>query len=144
MNKGLTADELASTVKLPRKFTQLPYLGEFYGTVAWSVRSIYNGYVGWFDGNPTNLNKLPPKKYALKMLDLIGGEAKIIAEIKKSLTCNELQWAIELCDILIGSGKKTKIGKQLKSEGLMALSKLETSANGRHYYIACAKELLEN
>lgn len=144
MNKGLTADELESTVKLPRKFTQLPYLGEFYGTVAWSVRSIYNGYVGWFDGNPTNLNKLPPKKYALKMLDLIGGEAKIIAEIKKSLTCNELQWAIELCDILIGSGKKTKIGKQLKSEGLMALSKLETSANGRHYYIACAKELLEN
>jgi alkyl sulfatase BDS1-like metallo-beta-lactamase superfamily hydrolase len=144
MNKGLTADELASNVKLPEKFAKLPYLSEFYGTVEWFVRSIFNGYVGWFDGNPTNLNKLPPKEYAEKMLDLIGGEAKIISEIKKSLANQEVQWAIELCDLLIGADREIKIGKQLKVEGLMALSKLETSANGRHYYIACAKELLEN
>lgn len=144
MNKGLTADELASTVKLPEKFAKLPYLGEFYGTVAWSVRSIYNGYLGWFDGNPTNLNKLPPKEYASKMLDLIGGEAKIITEIKKALVNQEAQWAVELCDLLISADREVKIAKQLKAEGLMALSKLETSANGRHYYIACAKELLEN
>jgi alkyl sulfatase BDS1-like metallo-beta-lactamase superfamily hydrolase len=143
MNKGLSADELASTIKLPEKFAKLPYLGEFYGTVAWSVRSIYNGYVGWFDGNPTNLNKLPQKEYAKKMLDLIGGEEKMIGEIKKSLDNKEIQWAIELCDLLIGAEKEIKIGKQLKTEGLMTLAKLETSANGRHYYIACAKELLE-
>jgi len=83
MNKGSTADELSSTIKLPENLASLSYLGEFYGTVAWSVRSIYNGYVGWFDGNPTNLNKLPPEEHSLKMLDLIGGEEKIIAEIKK-------------------------------------------------------------
>lgn len=78
MNKGLTADELASTIKLSEKFKKLPYLGEFYGNVQWSVRSIYNGYVGLFDRNPTNLNKLPPKEHAVKMLDLIGGEEKVI------------------------------------------------------------------
>ena len=144
MNKGLTADELASTIKLPEKFAKLPYLGEFYGTVAWSVRSIYNGYVGWFDGNPTNLNKLPPKEYAINMIDLIGDEAKIITEIKKALSNKKEQWAIEMCDLLISSEREVKVGKELKAEGLMALSKLETSANGRHYYIACAKELLEN
>ena len=144
MNKGLTIDELASTIKLPEKFEKLPYLGEFYGTVAWSVRSIYNGYVGWFDGNPTNLSKLPPKEYAMNMIDLIGGETKIIEEIKKALSNKKEQWAIEMCDLLISSEKEIKVGKQLKAEGLMALSKLETSANGRHYYIACAKELLEN
>lgn len=144
MNKGLTADELASTIKLPKEFANLPYLGEFYGTVTWSVRSIYNGYVGWFDGNPTNLNKLPPKEYAVKMLDLIGDESKIIAEIKEALASRKVQWAIELCDLLISADREIKIGKQLKAEGLMTLSKLETSANGRHYYIASAKELLEN
>jgi alkyl sulfatase BDS1-like metallo-beta-lactamase superfamily hydrolase len=144
MNKGLTVDELASTIKLPEEFAKLSYLGEFYGTVVWSIRSIYNGYVGWFDGNPTNLNKLQPKEYAVKMLDLIGDDANIITEIKKSLVNQEAQWAIELCDLLIDTEREIKIGKQLKAQGLMALSKLETSANGRHYYIACAKELLEN
>ena len=112
--------------------------------MAWSVRSIYNGYVGWFDGNPTNLNKLPPKEYALKMINLIGGAEKVITEIKKSLGNQEPQWAIELCDLLIGADKEIRTGKQLKAEGLMALSKIETSANGRHYYIASAYELLEN
>lgn len=144
MNKGLTADELASTIKLPEELANLSYLGEFYGTVTWSVRSIYNGYVGWFDGNPTNLNKLPPKEYAEKMLDLIGDESKTIAEIKKALASQEAQWAIEICDLLISADREIKIAKQLKAEGLITLSKLETSANGRHYYIACAKELLEN
>jgi len=143
MNKGLTADELSSNIKLPENLLSLPYLGEFYGTVAWSVRSIFNGYMGWFDGNPTNLNKLPPKEYSLKMIDLIGGEEKVITEIKKSLENQEAQWAIELCDLLIGADREIKTGKQLKAEGLMALSKLETSANGRHYYIASAYELLE-
>ncbi|MBU3812664.1 MAG: alkyl/aryl-sulfatase [Candidatus Niameybacter stercoravium] len=144
MNKGLTVDELASKIDLPEKFKKLPYLGEFYGTVAWSVRSIYSGYVGWFDGNPTNLNKLPPKEYAEKMISLIGDTEKVITEIKSSLANQEAQWAIELCDLLISANKEIKIGKQLKSEGLMALSKLETSANGRHYYIAYAKALLED
>lgn len=144
MNKGLTVDELANNIKLPEKFAKLSYLGEFYGTIAWSVRSIYNGYVGWFDGNPTNLNKLPPKEYSEKVLDLIGGEEKLITEIKKSINNGEVQWAVELCDMLISANRDSKIGKQLKAEGLMSLSKLETSANGRHYYIACTKELLQN
>ncbi|WP_459481600.1 alkyl sulfatase dimerization domain-containing protein [Clostridium saccharoperbutylacetonicum] len=144
MNKGLTADELASIIKLPENLASLPYLGEFYGTVAWSVRSIFNGYIGWFDGNPTNLNKLPPKEQAIKMIDLIGGIEKVLAEIKKSLENREVQWAIELCDLLIAADKESKTVKQLKAEGLLTLSKLETSANGRHYYIASAYELLEN
>jgi alkyl sulfatase BDS1-like metallo-beta-lactamase superfamily hydrolase len=140
----LSADELATQIKLPEKYAELPYLGEFYGTVAWSVRSIYNGYVGWFDGNPTNLNKSSPENYAEKILKLIGDENKVILEIKKSIESNDPQFAIELCDLLIASKNTNKIAKTLKAECLLALSKLETSANGRHYYIACAKELLSN
>jgi alkyl sulfatase BDS1-like metallo-beta-lactamase superfamily hydrolase len=144
MNKGLTADELASTVKIPENLAELPYLGEFYGTVAWTVRSIYNGYLGWFDGNPTNLNKLSPKIYAEKMLKLIGSQEQIITEIRGALEKQDAQWAVELCDLLISARIETNIAKQLKAEGLMALAKQETSANGRHYYIAYAKELLED
>lgn len=143
MNKGLTADELAGTIKLPENLAELPYLGEHYGTVAWTVRSIFNGYLRWFDGNPTNLNKLSPNEHANKMLDLIGSEENVKTEIKNALANQDAQWAIELCDILIYAEREVEIDKQLKAEGLMALSKQETSANGRHYYIACAKELLK-
>ena len=32
--------------------------------------------------------------------------------------------------------------RRAKAQGLLALARQETSANGRHYSIACAKELL--
>ena len=139
MNKGMSEDEVVAKVNLPEEYKGKPYLGEFYGTVDWAVRSIYGGYIGWFDGNPTNLNPLSTNVYSRKMVEFIGGEEKIINEIKNSLNKEEYQWAIQLCDLVID---KNSEAKRLKAEGLMGLSKLITSANGRHYYIACAKELM--
>ena len=141
MNKGLSADELANTITLPPHLQDLPYLGEFYGTVQWSVRSIYNGYVGWFDGNATNLNKLAPTTYAANMLNLIGDTHKVLHAIQTALDAANPQWAVELCDLLIQADTEVQQAKTLKATGLLALAKLETSANGRHYYIAAAKAL---
>jgi len=144
MNEGRTPEELASTIRLPQHLADLPYLGEFYGTVAWTVRSIYTGYLGWFDGNPTNLNKLPSSEHASKMLKLVGGATHLLEEIRIGLDCEEYQWAIELCDLLLNAQEKTNQALLLKAEGLKALSKQEMSANGRHYYIAYAKRLMNN
>ncbi len=144
MNRGLSVDALATAVKLPAELAELPYLGEFYGTVGWAVRSIYNAYLGWFDGNPTNLNRMAPREHAVRMLDLIGSSEKALAEVRRALDHQEPQWAVEVCDLLISAERQTREAKQLKAEGLMALSNLETSANGRHYYIAYAKRLLED
>ena len=56
MNQGLYPDEIAEIVKLPKEIAKSPYLYEFYGTVRWSVKSIFNGYLGWFSGNPSELD----------------------------------------------------------------------------------------
>ena len=58
MDRGMGLEATVDAVELPEQYARLPYLQEFYGTVAWSVRGIYTGYFGWFDGNPTNLNPL--------------------------------------------------------------------------------------
>ncbi|MDQ7092963.1 alkyl/aryl-sulfatase [Desulfosporosinus sp. PR] len=142
MNQGLTMDEVAEAVKLPEKWAKLPYLGEFYGTVAWSVRGIYAGYVGWFDGNPTKLNPLPARIRAEKTIALMGGKESVLSAVSQALNDGEAQWAIELADILIAADSTDKQAKQYKAQGLISLAHLEPSANGRHYYLACAKEQL--
>ena len=144
MNQGMTMDEVAEAVKLPERWANLPYLGEFYGTVAWSVRGIYAGYVGWFDGNPTNLNPLPKRTRAEKTIALMGGAESVLSAIGQALDNKEAQWAIELADVLIAADCFNKEAKHYKAQGLLSLGRLETSANGRHYYIACAKELLSD
>lgn len=142
MNQGLTMDEVAEAVKLPEKWANLPYLGEFYGTVAWSVRGIYAGYVGWFDGNPTKLNPLPIQSRSQKTIGLMGGTEAVLSAISQALDSQDFQWGIELADILIAADSTNKQAKRYKAQGLISLGHQETSANGRHYYLAFAKELL--
>lgn len=142
MNAGKTMDQLATSVKLPEKWAELPYLQEYYGTVEWTVRSIYTGYLGWFDGNPTRLGTMEPSLKAEKTLAMMGGAEKVLAEIDRALEQEEDQWAVELCDILLDAGCETEAAGTRKAEGLMNLGRMMTSANGRHYYISCAKELL--
>ena len=50
MNKGLHPDEITRKVYLPPALKEHPYLQEHYGTLEWSVKGVFNGYIGWFSG----------------------------------------------------------------------------------------------
>ena len=79
---------------------------------------------------------------AQELLQLIRDENQLIRRIQQLLQENEPQLAAELCDVLLFSEANGKKAKQLKAECLLALARMETSANGRHYYLACAKDLM--
>lgn len=142
MNRGMSESETVERVRLPEELAKKPFLQEFYGTVEWSVRAVYHGYVGWFDGNPTQLSPLPDWKFDSKLISLIGPDV-LLREINASLEQGDYQMAAQLCDMSFNSGSHVEECRRLKAESLLALSKLTTSANARHYYISCAKELLE-
>lgn len=132
INKGMTLEETVEQVKLPKKYSSLDYLGEYYGTVEWSVKSIYNGYVGWFDGDATKLLSVSQKEYNQTLLELIG-EEKLILKIKECMTQQQYQLALQLLDLIDYP--------ELKKECLLQRAKQVTSANARHYLIASAKAL---
>ena len=141
MNEGLSIEEVAEKVVLPQKYRLLPQLQELYGMVDWAVRGIYSGYLGWFDGNPTNLHFLPPKQKAEKRIALAGGSENILKEINKSLEQKDYQWVLELCDDLLNAQKEVRLAKEAKAKALEALAHKQTSANGRHIYFTAAKLL---
>lgn len=141
MNQGMTESETVESVTLPGQYQNLPYLGEFYGTIDWSVRSVYHGYFGWFDGNAANLNPLPDPVFAAELVKLSGAE-KMLKEAEEKLDLGEYQMAVQLADLLIQAGKSQAEAREVKAKGLLELGENMTSANGRHYYIAAAKELL--
>lgn len=75
------------------------------------------------------------------MLAMMGGAEKVLAAIDQALADEEDQWCAELCDILLDAGVEVETAKEKKAECLMNLGRMQTSANARHYYISCAKEL---
>lgn len=141
MNLGRSEDQLAAEIKLPPEYAGLPYLGEYYGCVEWTVRAVYTAYLGWFDGNPTHLHPLSPKAGADKKTALMGGRANVLKAAREACRAKEYQWCLELCDQLLDGDGDDREAALLKADALTSIAGYETSANGRHYYLSCAKEL---
>jgi len=142
MNEGKGPDELAARLRLPGELARAPFLGEHYGCVEWTVREIFSAYMGWFDGDPVHLHPLAPEDRARRTLALMGGGGRVLSEARKALGDGELQWCLELICLLEKAGETPAEERNaLKAKALLALAEQETSANGRHYYITCAKEL---
>jgi len=141
MNKGLTPDELVDYVKLPERFKDKDHLRPYYGHPEWAVRSIFNGYLGWFDGNPSNLFPLSPREEAKRIADLTGGEEALLVKAKTALESQDYQWAAQLCDYLISLSPDAKEPKLVKADALEAIARNVLSGIGRNYYLTVAQEL---
>lgn len=141
INKGMTPDELVEYVKLPEHLASQPYLTEYYGRVDWSVRAIFEGYLGWFDGNPVNLNKLAPKAEAEKMAKMAGGKEKLQKNALLAYKEGDYQWAVQLTDYLLALNKNDNEIIILKADALMEIAKTMVTATGRNYMNSYAIQL---
>lgn len=142
INKGLSVSDAVEQVKLPEQYRKQDFLGEFYGTIEWTVKAIYSGYVGWFDGNAVNLLPLSDKEWNETLLALIGDREKVKNYINNCLLTNQYQKALQLIELLL-SEQETKEMLKLKKQALLKRATQVQSANARHYYIASANEMKE-
>jgi len=141
MNQGLTANEITEKVILPPHLSQSPYLKEFYGRVDWSVKNIFNGYLGWFDGNATTLLPLPLKEKAEKMVALAGGMENLVSNAQNALKSKEYQWSLELADHILRLDPEHKLAQELRFESLTGLGSQQSNPNARNYFLSQALEM---
>ena len=140
LNSGFSPIEAARKIKLPENLARDPHLFELYGTIEWSARNLFNGYFGWFDGNPTNLYPFTKEEYSEKLLTLIP-EEQLISELDNALAEEDSQWALYISDLLINSGKGNE---QILAKKAAALKNLGDSAynpNAVSFYRSTYAEL---
>ena len=140
INRGLLPDEIVERVKLPPHLASRPYLREYYGTVAWSVKNICNGYLGWFSGNATELNPSPIKERAEAMARLAGGRKALLEHAEDALKKNDPQWVLVLADAYLALDPGAEKAVKLKVEALRALGQKQGNANAKNYYYTQAME----
>jgi alkyl sulfatase BDS1-like metallo-beta-lactamase superfamily hydrolase len=73
MNDGKDVHTLMAEIKLPPQLD----VGEGYGKIAWSVRGIYEGYAGWFNGDPAEMFAEGRNSISPDLVKLAGGPKKI-------------------------------------------------------------------
>ena len=141
INQGLTPDELVEVVKLPPSLAEHPYLQEYYGKVEWSVRGIFSGYLGWFDGDAATLEPASPEERAMAMASLAGGADGLVKAARDALAEQKHAWAAELASHSIRLDPDSTAAKQIKADALRALGRRQLNPNARSYYLTQALEL---
>lgn len=140
-NKGKTPDELVDEFEYPQFFKENFDLREQYGKVSWSIRNVYNGYLGFFDGKAVNLEPLSTKERSKKLFKIIGSKANLISLIDEAFKNEEFQWAAELSQIGVINFPNDKNIQYLYAQSLEELSNKETNPIARNYYLSEAYEM---
>ena len=101
-------------VYLPDHLSQHPFLQEFYGTVEWSVKGIFCHYMGWFSGKASELHPLERLEQSQEMVDLAGGNEKMVEKMNQAYEKEKFQWALQLAEALLDTNPGNVEAKTIK------------------------------
>src|SRR5690606_12223071 len=100
-NQGLTPREIAEKIELPASLRRGYANRDYYGTVRHDVKAVYQRYFGWYDGNPANLDPLPPTEIAARYVEAMGGRDAVLAKGREAQARGDHRWAATLLDHLV-------------------------------------------
>jgi alkyl sulfatase BDS1-like metallo-beta-lactamase superfamily hydrolase len=106
--------------------------------VDWSVRGIYQGEIGWYDGHGTGLNPLPPEHLARELIKLTGGADKLLVRAMELQKVGEHQMVCEMCDAVIRANPKDRLARVIKSNSLDYLAITSGNLNMFGFYRSAA------
>ena len=142
INKGYRPDQLANAISMPKYLGEYsPYLREYYGTVKHSVRQIYNGYLGWFSGDPVELDPVPEREASRRYVKLMGGRESVLKEAQSAFERQDNQWAAELAGHVIRMNLQDQAAREIKAQAFRKLGYANMNTNWRNWYLTAAMEL---
>jgi alkyl sulfatase BDS1-like metallo-beta-lactamase superfamily hydrolase len=138
---GLGPREAAEALYMPRKLREER---EGYGQVESHVRQIYNGNVGWFDGDVYEINPLPVREEAERTVQAMGGRAAVRKMATQAVADGGLanwRWALKLTSLLLKLDPADAAARKVRVTAARALGQRTDSSNARGFYITEALQM---
>jgi alkyl sulfatase BDS1-like metallo-beta-lactamase superfamily hydrolase len=98
---GYTPREIAEQLELPESLRTSFANRGYYGTLKHNAKAVYQRYFGWYDGNPANLDPLPPAEAGAKYVELAGGAANLLKNAQAAYDRGEYRWVAEVVNHLV-------------------------------------------
>jgi len=140
-NAGYTAREIADMVKLPESLSSYFGARGYYGDLRHNVKAVYQFYLGFYDGNPANLNPLPHQESARRYLELLGGADKAVAAAQTAYDKGDYRWAAELLNHAVFGDPSSKAARELLARTYEQMGYMAEAATWRNAYLTGAQEL---
>ena len=141
MNLGYKAVEIAERLALPKSLARTWHVRGYYGTVSHNAKAIYQRYLGWYDGNPANLNPLPSVERGRKYVEYMGGAEAVIARARADFARGEYRFVAEAMSHVVFADPANTEARGLGADALEQLGYAAESATWRNAYLLGALEL---
>jgi alkyl sulfatase BDS1-like metallo-beta-lactamase superfamily hydrolase len=124
MNQGKDAFTLMKEIKLPPALD----VGEGYGAISWSVRGIYEGYAGWFDGDPATMYATAPSEAYAELVKIAGGATPVAARAE-AVVANDPALALRLTSAALAAEPKNPAALTARKHALDRLLAASKNSN---------------
>ncbi|MDH4567541.1 MBL fold metallo-hydrolase [Pseudomonas sp. BN414] len=141
MNQGMTSEEIAEAIKLPPELESFWPGRGYYGTLKHNSKAVYQRYMGWYDGNPVNLDKLPPQPAAKKYVEYMGGSAEVLKKARADFAKGEYRWVAEAAKQVVFAEPDNTDAKNLLADAFEQMGYQAESGPWRSVYLQGAYEL---
>jgi len=140
-NQGFTPREIAEQIELPPQLARTFANRGYYGTIRHNAKAVYQFYFGWYDGNPANLDPLPPVELGAKYVEALGGAAAVKDKARAAFERGEYRWAVTLLDHLVFAAPNDAEARELLARTYDQLGYQAESGVWRAVYLSGANEL---
>ncbi|MCY1053662.1 alkyl sulfatase dimerization domain-containing protein [Nannocystis sp. SCPEA4] len=141
LNFGYIGPEIAEYLQLPPDLAQYWPNRGYYGTVRHNARAVYQRYMGFYSGNPSDLDVLPQEPAARKYVEYMGGEAAAIERARADFERGEYRWVAEVLRHVVFANPDSAAGKELLADAYEQMGYQAESGPWRAEYLQGAYEL---
>lgn len=142
MNHGLTPMQIAERLsRLPEPLASRWYARDYYGSISHNVRAVYQRYLGFYDGNPANLNPLPPVETAQKTIAWMGGPDAVLKRLREAYGRGDYRWVAQLGNQLVFADPGNRAAREMQADALEQLGYQSENSTWRNAYLSGAQEL---
>ncbi len=140
-NQGYTMTEIAEQLQLPETLANEWFNRDYYATVGWNAKAVYQYYLGWYDGNPANFNPLPPVEASKKYVEYMGGADLVLSKASEAFEKGEYRWVAQVLNHVVFAEPENERARLLQADALEQLGYQSESAVFRNFYLFGAQEL---
>ncbi len=127
INRGMTPDEMAATIRLPEHLAEHPWLFPAYVDSEYNVRGQYRGLVGWYAEDTADLHPPTTKEMGSVMIEGFGGSNKVIDRARTAFQEKKYNLCAKLLSYVIAVEPDNRKARQLKADALRCMAQTTRS-----------------
>ncbi|MCE9554863.1 MAG: MBL fold metallo-hydrolase [Planctomycetes bacterium] len=140
-NQGVTINEIHNVYEVPKSLLAKWDCRGYHGSPENNSRGVIQRFLGYWDGNPTNLIPLPQSESAPLYVEMMGGAEKILARGRELHDQGKYLLAQEILNKLIQAEPQNQAAKGLLADVFEQIGYQQENPGLRNSFLAAAYEL---